>query len=70
MFPTGGPPEQLREDVVDAGLGMPRDLDGDGVIDGADHEANYTLLPIRVRVQWRGVSGVRTFDLETVLCLQ
>jgi prepilin-type N-terminal cleavage/methylation domain-containing protein len=69
IFPTSGPPEQLREDVVDAGLGMPRDLDYDGVIDGADHKANYTLLPIRVRVQWRGVSGVRTFDLETALCL-
>lgn len=69
IFPTSGTPEQLREDVVDAALGMPRDLNNDGGQDALDHKADYTLLPIRTRVQWRGVSGVRTFDLETVLCL-
>ena len=69
IFPTSGTPEQLREDVVDAALGMPRDLNNDGGQDALDHRADYTLLPIRARVQWRGVSGVRTFDLETVLCL-
>jgi type II secretory pathway pseudopilin PulG len=69
IFPTSGTPEQLREDVVDALLGMPRDLNSDGGQDALDHSADYTLLPIRARVQWRGVTGVRTFDLETVLCL-
>lgn len=70
IFPTIGAPEELREDVVDAALGMPRDLNSDNGIDTIDHSTNYTLLPLRVRVQWRGVSGVRTFDLETVLCLR
>jgi type II secretory pathway pseudopilin PulG len=64
-FPTVA--GQLREDVVDAGLGMPRDLDGDGVVDAADHSGDYNLLPVRVRLSWRGVSGNRTVDLTTIL---
>ncbi len=70
IFPVtvvGGVP-QLREDVVDADLGMPRDLDGDGVVDALDHATNYVLLPVRVRVAWRGVSGARQLDFDTLLC--
>jgi len=59
---------QLREDVVDGDLGMPRDLDLDGVVDVADHSADYTLLPVRILVRWRGASGVRELELESVLC--
>jgi len=66
LFPSVG--NQIREDVVDAGWGMPRDLNVDGVIDGLDHTGDYRMLPVRVRVQWRGVSGPRTLDLETILC--
>ena len=58
---------QLREDVVDAGLGMPRDLDGDGAVDAADHSDDYAVLPVRVRLSWRGVSGDRAVDLTTIL---
>jgi hypothetical protein len=71
IFPTVmvGPVPQLREDVADAALGMPRDLNGSGgAPDAADHSGDYVLLPVRVRVQWRGVSGNRTVDLEMVLC--
>jgi type II secretory pathway pseudopilin PulG len=67
-FPTGGPGGlQLREDAADADLGMPRDLNGDGVIDGLDHAADYILLPVRLRLSWRGVSGDRTLDLSMLL---
>jgi len=60
--------EQLREDVADAGLGMPRDLNGDGnPPDGLDHANDYVLLPVRVRVEWRGVSGPRQIELESML---
>jgi type II secretory pathway pseudopilin PulG len=59
--------EELREDVVDVGLGMPRDLDGLNGIDGADHASDYELLPVRVVVEWNGVRGVRRIALETVL---
>lgn len=64
-FPTVA--GELREDVVDAGLGMPRDLDGDGAIDAADHTGDYAVLPVRVRLSWRGVSGDRNVDLTTIL---
>jgi prepilin-type N-terminal cleavage/methylation domain-containing protein len=69
VFPTTtvGGVLQLREDVVDAKLGTPRDLDGDGVIDGNDHSANYKLLPVLVRVRWRGVAGNGLVELPTML---
>lgn len=57
---------RLREDVVDAGLGMPADLNGDG--DAVDDVTNdYRLLPVRVLVEWRGVSGNRSIELESML---
>lgn len=59
---------QLREDVNDPALGMPRDLNGDGLPpDALDHAADYRVLPVRVRVQWRGVTGPRTVTIETIL---
>lgn len=58
---------QLREDKVDAALGMPRDLNGDTFQDALDHAADYRILPVRVRVAWRGVSGPRTLTVETML---
>jgi prepilin-type N-terminal cleavage/methylation domain-containing protein len=58
---------ELREDVVDAGLGMPRDLDGQNGIDAADHAGDYQLLPVRVVIEWDGVRGARRLALETVL---
>jgi type II secretory pathway pseudopilin PulG len=64
-FPTVG--GELREDVVDEGLDMPRDLDGDDAVDGADHAGDYVVLPVRVRVEWRGVSGDRAVELTTLL---
>lgn len=70
LFPVtlvGGVPE-LREDVVDAELGLPRDLNGDGLVDALDHSADYVLLPVRVRVAWRGVTGDPAVDFCTVLC--
>ena len=58
-FPTApGAPGVLREDLVDPSLGMPRDLNGDGVIDGLNHAADYRLLPVRIRVAWPGGSQV------------
>ncbi len=62
-FPSIG--NELREDAVDAALVTPRDLNGDGLVDGANHAADYAILPIRVRVTWAsryGRAGVRTVD--------
>lgn len=61
LFPSVG--GALRENVVDVNLGMPRDLDGDVTIDGMSHNADYILLPVHVRIEWKGVSGDVSFDL-------
>ena len=66
---TVGLGQELREDVVDAGLGMPRDLDLDGFWPEAVNIApDYAVLPVRVLIEWRGVSGDRSVELETMLC--
>ena len=43
---------------------------GDGFVDSANHSAAYVLLPVRVRVEWRGSTGRRTLDLNTIVCLR
>jgi type II secretory pathway pseudopilin PulG len=57
---------ELREDVVDAELGMPMDFDGNG-IDALNHAGAYQLLPVRLQVRWSGVSGPRTVNLVALL---
>ena len=47
-----GGPAVLREDWVDAAFGLPQDLNGDGVIDAADHSDDYLILPVVVRFLW------------------
>ena len=65
LFPeTGG---DLREDVVDVRLGMPRDLNGDSAVDAGDHGGDYELLPVLVRLEWTGVTGDRSLDMYTLL---
>ena len=58
---------ELREDVVDDRLGMPRDLDLDGVVDGVDHADDFRVLPVLVRVEWRGKGPARRIDLHTTI---
>ena len=57
----------LREDITDPALGMPRDLNGDGVIDALDHSADFCILPVLVRVRWNGLARDREMRLHTVL---
>lgn len=58
---------KLSETFVDARLGMPRDLNGDNVVDDQDHAGDYLVLPVRVQIQWKGRFGPRTYVLETML---
>ena len=58
---------ELREDVIDPALGMPRDLNGDGAVDGLNHEDDYVILPITVRIEWRGVSGNSQTEVNLLL---
>jgi type II secretory pathway pseudopilin PulG len=65
-FPTGEGGE-LLENVDLPVLGMPRDLNGDGVVDTYNHRDDYLVLPVRVRVTWTGPTGEREFELAGVL---
>ena len=58
---------QLREDVNFTALGLPRDLDADGTIDGDNHIDDYMILPVIVRVEWRGTSGPSYVEFKTLL---
>ena len=67
-FPTpAGAPATLTE-VPDAPFPYcPRDLDLNGDARGADVTDTYRILPVRVRMEWRGVSGDRVLELATIL---
>lgn len=64
-FPGDG--LKLREDEIDAEMGLPRDLDGDLAVDAIDHSDDYQLLPVRVRVDWAGKAGNQRIELITLL---
>lgn len=66
VFPEGAP-GVLREDIQLPVLGMPRDLNGDGGTDGLDHSDDFQMLPVLVRVAWRGSSGPATLEVKTIL---
>ena len=68
-FPTITPVgelAELREDFVDADLGLPRDLNGDSIIDDQNHATDYILLPIKVEVDWLGRYGERHVQFFTM----
>jgi prepilin-type N-terminal cleavage/methylation domain-containing protein len=70
-FPTAVHPVnglQLREDVENRSLGMPRDLSGDGKIDDQDHSDSYFILPVQIHLRWKGATGIREFELASQLC--
>ena len=58
---------ELRENVNNSQLGMPRDINGDDVIDAEDHRGDYTILPIQIELSWRGVIGEQKFSQFTML---
>jgi prepilin-type N-terminal cleavage/methylation domain-containing protein len=60
---------RLREDVSDAQLGMPRDLNGDGIVDSRDHSNDCVLFPVRVRVEWAsgGKGPPRSIEMYTMI---
>ena len=58
---------ELREDLVDDGLGMPRDLDGLNGVDTTDHALDYQVLPLLVRVEWWSNGQNRRVELQTIV---
>jgi hypothetical protein len=57
----------LFEDLDLPALGMPRDLTGEGDIDLVDHSGDYRILPVLVRLEWRGAAGDAALEMSTVL---
>jgi prepilin-type N-terminal cleavage/methylation domain-containing protein len=57
----------LREDAQDDLLGLPRDLDGDSIVDESDHAGDYAILPVMVRVEWQAPLGARRVEMYTML---
>lgn len=71
VFPTAIDPVdglELREDIELRALGLPRDLSGDGRVDDQDHSGSYFILPVQVRLRWKGTTGVRQYEIATQLC--
>jgi hypothetical protein len=64
-LPGEGP--TLREDLDLPELGLPRDLNGDLVVDDLDHAADHRVLPVVVEVAWTSGGGERRFRVETLL---
>lgn len=58
---------QLREDVIDPALGLPRDLNGDSVLDELDHALDYLVFPVRIELDWQGRFGPRHMTVSTML---
>lgn len=57
----------LLETEVNELLGLPRDLNGNIQIDEYDQAGDYLVLPVVVRLRWRGSAGVREFEMATML---
>jgi type II secretory pathway pseudopilin PulG len=67
VFPEGNVAGQLREDTVNARIGMPRDLDGDELVTAADCADTYSILPVLVRLEWLGKGGRGLLEFKTIL---
>ncbi len=74
VLPVGDPPESsessdpvLREDVSDTLMGMPYDLDGDGIIDSLPKNGTCIHLPVTIEVEWTGKIGRQILQLTTWL---
>jgi prepilin-type N-terminal cleavage/methylation domain-containing protein len=65
IFPEVG--GHLSETYVDADMGMPKDLNRNGKATDVnvahvpyDATQDYTILPVKVRVTWKGINGKNT----------
>ncbi|MFT5734724.1 MAG: hypothetical protein ACI8WY_003407 [Planctomycetota bacterium] len=67
VFPVDSGTGILREDLDLPELGMPRDLNSDGVIDSDDRSGDYQLLPVLVRVRWDAGGNAREHSVLSLL---
>lgn len=67
VFPSPAGTGTLRQDTVMPALGMPRDLTGDGVVSSTNVAGSYKLLPVQIKVDWRGSYGTETYSIYLLL---
>jgi hypothetical protein len=48
-------------------LGLPRDLNGDGLVATTNVSSSYYLLPIKIEISWSGHGGPETEALYMML---
>jgi hypothetical protein len=65
LFPESG--GVLSELCDRPQYGWPVDMDGDGLLVSADVSATHRLLPVVVRVAWRGAGGDGVLEFQTVI---
>ncbi|WP_419192399.1 hypothetical protein [Engelhardtia mirabilis] len=65
--PVGLGVDGLREDLTTGGFGLPFDLNGDGLVNGDNVAADYRLLPVCVRLEWRGPSTNESLEVRAWL---
>ena len=66
IFPVDGA-GNLSEQADIPALGCPRDLNGQDGIDGLAHNTDYIILPVMLRLEWRGAGGDATQVYHVVL---
>lgn len=64
LFPEQG--GVLSELAIAPQYGWPIDMDGDGAVLTADVSATHRLLPVVVRVEWRGAGGNALVEFMTI----
>jgi hypothetical protein len=69
LFPTDGAAFSglLNEALQDSRFGCPRDLNGDGDTLDQLPSGQYGLLPVVIRIEWTGTTGVSSLQLRTLL---
>lgn len=57
---------ELLESANDPVLGLPRDLNANGVVDDTDVSDSYSLLPIEIVVEWESGGRVHELRIQTM----
>lgn len=57
----------LREDCDLPEIGLPRDLNGDSVVDSLDHSHDYAILPVMIRIEWSMGRSAQRIEISTQL---
>jgi hypothetical protein len=68
LFPTPTPDSgRLVENPGTDFPDLPRDMNLDGDATDVDVSADYQLLPVILRLQWRGAQGDMTYEVSTLI---